>query len=204
MICDLGDMSAFLCFLSRWWGWENWLSRLRTASSALSARHPSSLRLSSHWRRTIMLASCKQLKISLKGKGDVPLNERKNLTLRQLCCHSCCIVLSQQRPGQRQGASWHIPPKYYFVPYQGGKNLAVMLNQNIPLRRGAVRKECKLELQQQHAQVKDLEWLPSRCLMLNTLKKRVYGWNSYFMRNSETEKEIRQVSTLLRRNWELS
>lgn len=146
MICDLGDMTAFLCFLSRWWGWENWLSRLRTASSALSARHPSSLRLSSHWRRTITLASCKQLKISLKGKGDVPLNKRKNLALRQLGCHSCCIVLSQQRPGQRQGASWHIPPKCYFVLYQGGKNLTVMLNQNIPLRRGAVKKGCKLRV----------------------------------------------------------
>lgn len=119
MICDLRDMTAFLCFHSRWWGWENWLSRLRTANSALSARHPSSLRLSSHWRRTITPASCKQLKISLKGK-DVPLNKKKNLIWRKMGCHNCCIALSHQRCGQRQGCSWHIPPKCYFVLYQIG------------------------------------------------------------------------------------
>lgn len=102
MICDLRDMTAFLCFHSRWWGWGNWLSRLPTASSALSARRPSSPRLSSHWRRTTTLASCKQPKISLKGKGDVPLHKKQDLTLRQLGWHSCCIVLSHQRCGQRQ------------------------------------------------------------------------------------------------------
>lgn len=110
MICDLRDVTAFLCFHSRWWGWENWLSRLRTANSALSARHPSSLRLNSHWRRTITLASCKRLKISLKGKEDVPLDKQKNLSLRQMGCHSCHIVLSHHKCGQRErGELTHSP-----------------------------------------------------------------------------------------------
>lgn len=146
MICDLRDMTAFLCFHSRWWGWENWLSRLRTANSALSARRPSSLRRSSHWRRTTTLASCKLPKISLKGKGGVPLSKKKKLTFRQMGCHSCCIVLSHQTCGQRQRGRWHIPPKCYFVLYWIGKNLTVVLNLNIPLRRGAVKKGCKLRI----------------------------------------------------------
>lgn len=140
MICDFRDMSALLCFHSRWWGWGNWLSRLRTASSASSARHPSSPRLSSHWRRTTTLASCKQLKISLKGKGGVPL------TWGQLGCHSCCIVLSHQEMWSEGWGSWPMPPKCYFVLYQSRKNLTVVLNQNIPLRRGAVKKGCKLRV----------------------------------------------------------
>lgn len=89
VICDFREVTAFLCFRTRWWGWENWLSRLQTANSASSARHPSSLRLSSHWRRTITLASCKLLKTSLKGKY-VPLNKQENVNFRQF---GCCVAL---------------------------------------------------------------------------------------------------------------
>jgi len=90
-----------------------------------------------------MLASCKLLKISLKGKESVPLNRQKNLSLRQTGCRSCSIVLSHHRFGQRHS---HIPPKHYFVLYQSGKDLTVMLNQNITLKRGAVEKRCNIRV----------------------------------------------------------
>lgn len=198
-------MTSFLCFHSRWWGWENWLSRLQTANSALSARRPSSLRLSSRWRRMITLASCKQLKISLKGKGVVPLRKKKSLTSRQMGCHSCCIVLSHQRYGLRQGGSWHILPKRYFVLYQSGKNFTVMLNQNILLRRGAVKKGCKLRVTTITACTSERGRMVAKQMSDVKHTKKMGLWLKFLLHEKFWDWERNQaVSTFLWRNWEWS
>lgn len=105
-------------FCSRWWGFANWLSRLQTANSALSGQLPSSPKQNTLWRRMIMPASYRLLRISLRGEFRGPAGGSRAAGPLYLGCNwlvllsQCfCFHFGGWGPGTIEVSSYFAPAK---------------------------------------------------------------------------------------------